>query len=86
MIVNCCIPQVLQTVYFGICLLNDLFGSNLKPWDNLKERSTLQRVRDNFVACIVWPVGTVSVFTVLVLTFPLPSDSYEQFEFNDSSY
>ncbi|KAI0210376.1 Androgen-dependent TFPI-regulating protein [Lamellibrachia satsuma] len=55
--------EVLQTLYFGISLLNDLFGSNLKPHDNLKKRSVLQRIRDNFVACIVWPVGTFVVIT-----------------------
>jgi len=35
-----------QTVYFGLCLLNDLFGSNLEPQHDFKKCSNIQKLRD----------------------------------------
>lgn len=52
----------IQTIYFGLSIVNDLFGSNVRPSERIK-RTTLQRWRDNFLAAIVFPVGTFVVVT-----------------------
>ena len=50
--------QILQTLYFGISTANDLCGSNVRP-SHKGHRSRLQRWRDNLLATLVFPVGTV---------------------------
>ena len=55
-----CVLQILQTVYFGYCVINDVFGSNVKPWEDQGKRSFLQRLRDGAAASIVFPMGCVS--------------------------
>lgn len=55
--------QIIQTSYYAFCLLNDVFGSNVGPSQNLKSRSGLQRFRDFVFASIVFPIGTFVVIT-----------------------
>lgn len=56
---NCCI----QTLYFGLTVINDLCGSNTRPSDKTANKSSLQRFRDFFLATIVFPVGLFVVMT-----------------------
>ena len=55
-----CLLQVLQTVYFAVAVLNDLFGTNVKPWENQETRSGLQKARDYILSSMAFPMGTVS--------------------------
>ncbi|ELU18491.1 hypothetical protein CAPTEDRAFT_168148 [Capitella teleta] len=59
--------QILQTVYFGYSILNDLFGSNLDPSDNQNNRSSLQKFRDAVSASVVFPIGTFVVIAFWAL-------------------
>ncbi|XP_048729132.1 androgen-induced gene 1 protein-like isoform X2 [Ostrea edulis] len=52
---------IIQTVYFGLCVANDFSGTNVRPSDK-RQRSRLQRWRDNFLATVVFPLG---MFVVL---------------------
>jgi len=54
---------IIQTVYYGLCLINDVFGSNVRPSQNLKNRSSLQKFRDFFYASVVFPIGVFVVLT-----------------------
>ena len=42
--------------------MNDLFGTNVQPGDG-QTKSTLQKLRDYFLAALAFPLGTVSTFT-----------------------
>lgn len=53
---------IIQTVYFGLCVANDLCGSNVRP-SGKGQRSRLQRWRDNFLATVVFPLGMFVVLT-----------------------
>uniref|UniRef100_K1PJH1 Androgen-induced protein 1 n=1 Tax=Magallana gigas TaxID=29159 RepID=K1PJH1_MAGGI len=53
---------IIQTVYFGLCVANDLCGSNVRP-SGRGERCRLQRWRDNFLATVVFPLGMFVVLT-----------------------
>ncbi|CAC5371243.1 unnamed protein product [Mytilus coruscus] len=50
---NLCI----QTLYFGITVLNDFCGSNVRPSEKGQKISSLQKFRDYFLATLVFPVG-----------------------------
>jgi hypothetical protein len=56
---RCMYFQILQTVFFGLCVLNNLFGTNYGPRDT-RTRSSLQKTVDRFYAAIAWPLGLVS--------------------------
>ena len=49
-------------MYFGLCVVNDLFGTNVQPGDG-QTKSTLQKLRDYFLAALAFPLGTVSTLT-----------------------
>ena len=50
--------QIIQTVYFGLSVVNDIVGENVRPSHRQSKRG-LQKFLDNFLASIVYPVGTV---------------------------
>lgn len=56
--------QIIQTVYFGLCVANDFSGTNVRPSDK-RQRSRLQRWRDNFLATVVFPLGMVGILAHL---------------------
>ena len=53
-----CYFQVIQTVYFGLSVWNDISGGNVRPSQG-KTKQGLQKFLDMFMASIVYPVGTV---------------------------
>ncbi|XP_064651942.1 androgen-dependent TFPI-regulating protein-like isoform X2 [Lineus longissimus] len=53
---------ILQTVFFGLCVLNNIFGTTYGPKDT-RPRSSLQKAVDRFYAAIAWPLGTFVVVT-----------------------
>jgi hypothetical protein len=55
-----CLFQIIQSVYFGLALLNDFAGSNAKT---PRARSHLQGLRDGLFTTIAWPMGLVSVWS-----------------------
>jgi len=57
------ICMIIQTVYFGYSLLNDVFGSNLSPHLQQGHRSRLQKLRDVFFASVAFPLGVFVVLT-----------------------
>ncbi|KAK3589590.1 hypothetical protein CHS0354_043051 [Potamilus streckersoni] len=56
---------ILQTVYFGICVVNDIWGTNCRPSHGTKgkSKSSLQTLRDNVFAALAYPIGTFVVIT-----------------------
>ncbi|XP_021364277.1 androgen-induced gene 1 protein-like [Mizuhopecten yessoensis] len=55
---------LLQTFYFGFSVVNDIFGSNIRPSQSKRfPRSRLQRWRDTLLSSIVFPVGLFVVCT-----------------------
>ncbi|KAL3847559.1 hypothetical protein ACJMK2_018464 [Sinanodonta woodiana] len=56
---------ILQTVYFGICVVNDIWGTNCQPSHGTKGklRSNLQILRDNVFAALAYPIGMFVVIT-----------------------
>ncbi|CAG2205588.1 Androgen-induced gene 1 protein [Mytilus edulis] len=56
---NLCI----QTLYFGITVLNDFCGSNVRPSEKGQKISSMQKFRDYFLATLVFPVGMFVVMT-----------------------
>ncbi|KAK3087759.1 hypothetical protein FSP39_010246 [Pinctada imbricata] len=54
---------IIQTLYFGVSLANDICGSNVRPSHKGQQRSKLQTWRDNMLATVVFPVGTFTVLT-----------------------
>lgn len=54
---------IIQTAYYALCLINDVFGSNTKPSQNVKAQSGLQKFRDFVFASVVFPIGTFVVVT-----------------------
>lgn len=54
--------QCIQTLYFGITVLNDFCGSNVRPSEKGQKISSMQKFRDYFLATLVFPVGMVSHF------------------------
>lgn len=55
---------LLQTFYFGFCLVNDILGSNSRPSQSKRFlRSKLQRCRDILLSSVVFPVGIFVVCT-----------------------
>ncbi|XP_033727427.1 androgen-induced gene 1 protein-like [Pecten maximus] len=55
---------LLQTFYFGFCLVNDIFGSNSRPSQSKRfHPSRLQRWRDVLLSSVVFPVGMFVVCT-----------------------
>jgi len=54
---------IIQTAYYGLCLLNDILGTNVQPTGNLKKQSSLQKIRDFVYASVVWPIGVFVVIT-----------------------
>ena len=57
-ILSLSILQIIQTVYFGLSVVNDIFGGNVRPSQGQSKRG-LQKFLDNFLASIVYPVGVV---------------------------
>jgi len=51
---------LLQLVYFGLSVVNDIYGTNSLSG---QKRSKLQTFRDRFASCIVFPVGLFVVLT-----------------------
>ena len=52
---------MVQAVFFGVCVVNDLFGTNVQPGDG-QTKSTLQKLRDYMLAALAFPLGAVRVF------------------------
>ena len=48
--------QILQTLFFLVCLVNDIFGSNVV---GLKNRPFIRKCKDYFHAAIGFPVAMV---------------------------
>ncbi|XP_052761334.1 androgen-induced gene 1 protein-like isoform X1 [Mya arenaria] len=53
---------LMQTVYFGLSIMNDLKGSHAKPSDG-GQKSKLQSFLDVYLAALVYPVGVFVVMT-----------------------
>ncbi|XP_063407797.1 androgen-induced gene 1 protein-like isoform X1 [Mytilus trossulus] len=53
----------IQTLYFGITVLNDFCGSNVRPSEKGQKISSMQKFRDYFLATLVFPVGVFVVMT-----------------------
>lgn len=59
-----CPCQVLLCIFFGLCVLNDLIGSEtVIP----NKRSFLQKLRDGLLTTLVVPMGVVSPYSVAYL-------------------
>ncbi|WAR17127.1 AIG1-like protein [Mya arenaria] len=54
--------RLMQTVYFGLSIMNDLKGSHAKPSDG-GQKSKLQSFLDVYLAALVYPVGVFVVMT-----------------------
>ena len=53
--------QLLQTAYFGLSIINDVCGSQIRPsHKSATRKSSLQGFLDVFLASLCYPVGTVS--------------------------
>lgn len=50
------LQQVLQCFFFGLCVLNDLLGSETVV---ANRRSALQKLRDGLLSTLVFPLGVV---------------------------
>ena len=53
---------MIQTVYFGLSVWNDISGGNVRPSQG-KAKQGLQKFLDMFMAAIVYPVGTVRILS-----------------------
>jgi len=58
---------IVQVLYWGICLFNDMHGSNIGPKGSQQKRQILQKVRDALFTSIAWPIGTFVVLTFWAL-------------------
>lgn len=54
---------LLQTVFFGLSIVNDLIGTHVKPSDKGGKKCRLQNFLDTMLAGLVYPVGTFVVMT-----------------------
>lgn len=57
--------QVIQTVFFGVCVLTDLSSLLTKGSENRDQEQQLRKLislRDWMMAVLAFPVGVVSVF------------------------
>ncbi|XP_064597306.1 androgen-induced gene 1 protein-like isoform X2 [Liolophura sinensis] len=55
--------QCLQTFYFGLCVVNDLTGTNPGPGPAQRKKSSLKAFIDKFLASIGFPMGVFVVTT-----------------------
>jgi len=53
--------QILQSVYFTICLLNDVVGSNEI---NIKDKPLIHKIKDFMYASVAFPVAMVSGYDI----------------------
>ncbi|CAH1772503.1 unnamed protein product [Owenia fusiformis] len=51
-----------QTFYYSLCVINHMTGGTSGPGDK-RSRSSLQKFRDLFHACVAYPMGTFVVIT-----------------------
>ncbi|XP_060561894.1 androgen-induced gene 1 protein-like isoform X2 [Ruditapes philippinarum] len=57
------ISFLIQTFYFGLAVVNDIWGSNVRPSDKKGKKTRLQSFMNTFLAAVVYPVGTFVVMT-----------------------
>ncbi|KAL4218023.1 hypothetical protein ACF0H5_022761 [Mactra antiquata] len=54
---------IIQTVFFGLALVNDIWGTNVRPSEKGAKKCRLQQFMDTFLSSIAYPVGTFVVMT-----------------------
>ena len=61
--------QCLQTMYFGLCVINLYAGSDIPASRSPKQRSGLQTFRDLLHSTLAFPVGMVRAHVLLLWWF-----------------
>jgi len=72
-----CRVQIVQLLYFGYSVINDIFGSNTLPSEDqsVPNKSALRRFRDFIAASVVFPASLVILslvdFSCVFIAFDL---------------
>ena len=63
--------QWVQTAYFGLAFLNDIFGSNTRPTAPPRTVTSLERLRNKIHACCAFPMAAVSSGSYCIVSYSI---------------